>query len=362
MEQQELMNVLEDLCSIVGVSGYEDGVIRYVKSFAEQRGFKVEIDPLGNVIVQVNKLENSKRILIFAHMDELGLVITKIEKDGFIRVERLGGIPEKSLAGTEIIIETHRGKFQGVIATKSHHVTPQEEKYVVKKVNETFIDLGFSSKQEVLDAGINVGTPVSYARKFFSNGSRVFSNSLDNRVGCATLLNLLDNINRNILKIELFIVFSVQEEFNLRGVLPAVRAINPDYGVTIDIAIASDTPDLKERDDIKIGNGPCIGYYTFHGRGTLGGVIPNRKYVNFIETVAQNNNIELQPYASMGILTDASFSQLENNGFPIVDLGFPLRYSHAPIESMDLQDSSKLTKLLEYIVQNLNSDTDFSRG
>lgn len=362
MKLEALKGTLEELCSIVGVSGYEDGVIQYITKFVEERGFKSVVDPLGNVIIQVNQRENAKKLLVFAHMDELGLVITKIEKDGFIRVERLGGIPEKSLAGTEIIIETEKGSFSGVVGTKSHHVTPQEEKYNVKKVSDIYLDLGFCSAEEVANAGIKVGTPVSYARRFFSNGTRVFSNSLDNRAGCVTLLNFLDTVDTNNLNIELFIVFSVQEEFNLRGVLPAVRQINPNFGITIDISIASDTPDLEGRDDVQIGKGPCIGYYTFHGRGTLGGVIPNPKYVRFIEEVVKKYKMETQSYASMGMLTDASFTQLENKGFPIIDLGFPVRYSHAPIESVDLRDLSELTKLLSHIAESLNEEMDFSRG
>nr|WP_106779220.1 M20/M25/M40 family metallo-hydrolase [Lysinibacillus timonensis] len=362
MSLSSMENTLKQLCNLLALSGYEDSVINYITQICSQKNVEYEVDPLGNVIVQLNKKKDAKRLVVFAHMDELGLVVTKVEDDGFLKVERLGGIPEKSLAGTEIVIQTETGTYQGVIGTKSHHVTPQDEKLKVKTVNEIYIDLGFSSKSEVLEAGIHAGTPVGYSRRFFTNGTRVFSNTLDNRAGCLTLLELMNRIDTDKLEIELYIVFSVQEEFNLRGVLPAIRKINPDFGITIDISIASDTPDLKGRDDIQIGNGPCIGYYTFHGRGTLGGVIPNPKYVKFIEEVAKTSQISLQRYASMGILTDASFSQLENNGFPIIDLGFPTRYSHAPIESIDLADIDSLVNLLVAISESLNQDCHFTRG
>ena len=360
------MNALKDnlqqLCSILSLSGYEDGVIRFITDKLKDYPFEVDVDPLGNVIVQLNQRKDSRRIVLFAHMDELGLVVTNILDNGFIKVERLGGIPEKSLAGTEVLIEVENQSWRGIVGTTSHHVTPQEQKMKVKPVTEIFLDFGFDSKEQVLSAGIHPGTPIGYARKFFTNETRVFSNALDNRAGCAALLQLIEEVPIDELQWEVFIVFSVQEEFNLRGVLPAIRKIKPDLGITLDIAIAADTPDLQGKNDIQLRNGPCIGYYTFHGRGTLGGVIPNPKYVKFIEQLAIDNDINLQKYATMGILTDASFSQLENNGFPIVDIGFPIRYSHAPIESIDLVDLQQLVSLLVIILKSLNAEVNFSRG
>jgi len=355
---------LQELTSLAAVSGYEDPVIRYVTEQLKETGEDIGVDALGNVTVRMNKIEGKEpyRVMIFAHMDELGLVVNKIEDSGVLRVERLGGIPEKSLAGQSVIAEAGGRVWQGIIGTKAHHVTPSEEKYRVLPVSEVFVDFGFRSRKQAEEAGLEVGMPVMYARQYFDNGSRVFSNALDNRVGCLALLELADRVKGSELPCELYLVFSVQEEFNLRGVLPAVRRIDPHLAITLDITIATDTPDLKTKGDITLGGGPSIGMYTFHGRGTLGGLIPNPKLVRHIKQVAASRDIPLQPAVFMGILTDASFSQLENDGLPMVDLGYPARYTHAPVESVDLDDVSKLIELLEQLVHTLDGNVDFSRG
>ncbi|OMF59328.1 hypothetical protein BK139_13060 [Paenibacillus sp. FSL R5-0490] len=366
MEQrlEDMIERLKELTSIVALSGYEDSMINYVSEKLAPLAAELSIDPLGNVIVQMNRSKDNApfKVLVFAHMDELGLVVKKVEKNGFLRLERLGGIPEKSLAGTPIIIETENKTWQGVIGAKSHHVTKPDEKYRVLPVNEIYADFGFQSSSEALQAGIDIGTPVAYARQFFNNEALVFSNSLDNRAGCLSLLELADRMKDKEFPCEVYLVFSVQEEFNLRGVLPAIRKIKPDIGITLDISIATDTPDLENEGNVQLGGGPTIGLYTFHGRGTLGGVIPNPKFVKHIKSVASEMSMPLQPAVCMGILTDASFSQLENDGFPIVDLGYPARYSHSPIEAINLKDVDQLTDLLVGILHSLDGTNKFARG
>lgn len=359
-----MLGELKELTSLIGQSGYEDPVISYVAEKIKPLVKEVKIDKLGNVMARVNQTGHSQpfKVLLFAHMDELGFLVRKIEEDGFLRLERLGGIPEKSMSGQSLVIKNEHGSYQGIIGPKSHHVTTAEEKYRVLPVGEAFADFGFRAKKEVLKAGIYPGTPVSYARQFFNNGPIVFSNSLDNRVGCLTLIELIKRIKNDRLPSEIYVVFSVQEEFNLRGILPAVRTINPDLAIAIDLLVAGDTPDWKDRSDIKLGGGPCVSRFTFHGRGTLGGLIPNPKLVKHVVAIAEQNNIPFQYGIFMGGLTDASFSQLENDGIPMIDLAFPARYSHAPIEAVDLNDIAQLITLLERLVPSLNKDLDLSRG
>lgn len=361
---QKLKKRLQELTSLIALSGYEDTVIRYVTEQLREVAKEVTVDPLGNVIARLNRSldQDPYRVVVFAHMDELGLVVKKIEEQGFLRLERLGGIPEKSLAGQTVVIEKGGKRYQGIIGTKSHHVTKPEEKYRVLLVNEVYADFGFRTKQEVLDAGITVGTPVAYMRQFFTRDSIVFSNSLDNRVGCLTLLELAERVSHLTLPCELYLVFSVQEEFNLRGILPVVRKIRPNLAIALDITIATDTPDLSDAANVRLGGGPSLSMYTFHGRGTLGGLIPNPKLVEHIKDVADKNKIPIQQTVFMGILTDASFSQLENEGIPMVDLGFPVRYSHAPVEAVDLNDVELLIQLLEKVILTLSQEIDLRRG
>lgn len=358
---------LKELTSLVAISGYEDRVIDFVVEDLLVKHKDIKVDQLGNVTVKIKGTKNPEssedfRVMIFAHMDELGLVVRKIERNGFLRLERVGGIPEKSLSGTKLIIQTNDSTFEGVIGTKSHHLTTPSEKYKVLPIEEIYADFGFTSHTEVKQAGINVGTIVGYARQFFHNGPIVFGNALDNRVGCLILLELAEQLQAEELSCELYLVFSVQEEFNLRGVLPAIRAIDPHLAITLDITVATDTPDLINECEIILGAGPSIGLYSFHGRGTLGGLIPNPKLVHYIIEIANLNNITLQPAVFKGILTDASFAQLENKGFPIIDLGYPARYTHSPIEVIHLDDIVQLIEVLMKFLKIADGTLNLSRG
>jgi len=367
VEDSSIIEDLKKLTSLYGVSGYEDKVISYIKDKLKPLN-NLTIDSLGNIFVHVKKAKNSKeannkRLLIFAHMDEVGFVVRKIESNGFIRLERVGGIPEKSLLGQKIVIETEAKQFYGVIGTKSHHLTKDDEKYRVLTINELYADFGFKSDKDVYDNGITIGTPVNYSRQFFNNDSIIFSNTIDNRIGCLTLLKLIDEVKDLELNMDLFVLFSVQEEFNLRGILPAIREINPDIAISIDITVATDTPDLRNIADIFLGFGPTISKYSFHGRGTLGGLIPNPKLINYIKKIAIENDIPLQETALIGILTDSSFAQLENNGILMVDMGIPCRYTHAPLEVIDIKDLKLLIKLLKEIILKISIDNPcFTRG
>jgi len=353
----KLVNLLKELTSLVGPSGYEYFVASFLKDHMSQKCKRVWRDPLGNVICQLNELGNKPRVAVFAHMDELGFIVRKIEDNGFLRVERLGGIPEKAIASTRVIVLTEDDKkIEGVIGVKSHHLTKIEERRVVTSVQDIYIDVGAETKEEVMKMGIKVGNPVVYGRQFFKIGNRIFSNSLDNRGGCAIILKALEDIDISKLKAEIYFIGSVQEEFSLRGVLPAIRSVKPDIAICLDIAIACDTPDLEAHTDVKLGGGPTINMYTFHGRGTLAGLIPSKELVKKIFEIANEERINLQRNVFFGGLTDSSFAQLELSGIPSIDLGFPARYTHSPLEVCDIRDLEALEKLLISILYRIDED------
>ena len=210
--------------------------------------------------------------MLFAHMDQLGLIVRKIEANGLIRVERLGGVPEKALPSQAVLFCVGEGRdVPGVIANKSHHATPPEEKYRVLPYPDLYIDAGFGSAAEVLAAGIDIGTPIVYAaegrsslpatalpapRSTTAPPARSSSRSLARSPPCRR-------------KPTVHLVFSVQEEFNLRGALTAAQALSPDIAIQLDLILATDTPDMTARGDVRLGGGPAMSLYSFHGRGTL---------------------------------------------------------------------------------------------
>jgi putative aminopeptidase len=324
----------------------------------------VAVDRLGNVIARLPGTTNEpgNPIMVFAHMDELGFVVRKIDEDGFLRLERLGGIPERTAPARPVIVSTAQGPLQGLIGHKAHHFTKPEEKYTVMRIQDLYLDLGVHSKQEALVLGISVGDPVTYAPFFYIQGDTVMAKSLDNRGGCEILLETLERLVRMPRHREVVFVASVQEEFSLRGVLPVFQQVQPELAIAIDVVVACDTPDLVGVSDTRLGGGPVISRYSFHGRGTLAGVIPNPKLVDLVHATASREGISTQLNVSMGLLTDASFLQYQGEGVYCLDVGFPVRYTHAPVETASLQDMDGVVALLSHFLSQLPAQADLQRG
>jgi putative aminopeptidase FrvX len=361
----ETLNLLRELTAIPAISGREDGMIAYMREHLKPFAGNVRVDRLGNVVAHFPGKDAERSLLLFAHMDELGLVVRKIDPDGFVRFERVGGIPEKTLLGTWIDIHTNTGnQIPGLIGTTSHHVTPQEKKYRVPNRLEMYIDLGCSSADEVLSLGIQVGDAITYMQSFqeLAKG-RLASKSLDNRIGCALLIYLAEHLAQNTPACDIYLVASVQEELNVRGVWPVFQSIRPDAAICLDVTVATDTPEIKHLSEMSIGNGPAIGYYEFHGRGTLGGLIPHPKLRQFIEKMADSEGVSLQREVLIGIVTDAAFAQLlGERGVPMASFGVPIRYTHAPVEVCALQDFEQALKVLSAVAVRFDQSIDLERG
>ena len=153
MNSSQIKGHLKELCLIPGLSGYEDNVRKYLQQQLNLINVKSTTDILGNLICTLPGEDNYPSVMLFAHMDQLGFIVKKIEEDGFIRVERLGGIPEKALASQEVVIQTKKGNYiNALIGNKSHHATSVEERYKVIFYKDLFVDAGFSNKEEVLDS------------------------------------------------------------------------------------------------------------------------------------------------------------------------------------------------------------------
>ncbi len=357
-----LISLLKELTRIAAPSGFEDPLIRFMSKKIAEYGYQPRVDNLGNVIVDIGQDIKRPKIMIIAHMDEVGLIVRKVSDEGFLFVEKIGGIPEKILLGTHVkIIASKDRLIDGMVGIKAHHLTLVEERSKVVGIDKIYIDVGCLSKKEVLEMGIDVGSPIVYNKDFFNNGPIVFSPTLDNRVGCLVLLELLKRLSGKKLNCSISLVATVLEEYNLKGVLPAAREIDPDFAIALDVALACDTPDL-DRTDVMIGKGPVVNRYSFHGRGTLGGVIPNPKLLRFVEDTALKADIDIQKNVFFGGLTDASFLFLENKGIPSIDIGFPARYTHSTYESCSMKDIEALIRLIEELILATGPGIDFSRG
>jgi putative aminopeptidase FrvX len=361
----ENLEILERLTSTLALSGREDPLIQIMQDYFRAQTNEVQVDRMGNVTATVKGRAEHPQLLIFAHMDELGLIIRKIEADGFLRFERVGGVPEKSLPGTPVEIITDDGeRVPGLVGTTSHHVTPPDEKLIVPGRLDMYIDIGCSSRAQVEGLGIQVGDMVAYRAGLIQlAGQRVASKSLDNRIGCLLLIRVMERLRQHQPKATVRLVASVQEEFNVRGVWPVFQKLAPDAAICLDVTIACDTPEISHLSEVKLGAGPAVSLYQFHGRGTLGGLIPNPALRRFIERRAGELSIPLQREVLMGIITDVAFGQmLTTEGVPSAALAVPIRYTHAPYEVCDLADIERCIDLLSAIALEFDGSLDLSRG
>jgi len=361
--KDRLRETLSALMMIPGLSGHEDRVRRHIRARLEDLGIASRSDRLGNLIATLEGDRAAPSVMLFAHMDQLGFVVRKIETDGLVRVERVGGVPERALPSQALLLCVGEGRdLTGVIANKSHHATTQEEKYRVVPYSELYIDTGLSSAEAVAAAGVTVGTPAVYLPRVLELAEdRVAGTSVDDRAGCAVLLELAGQLKEQERLPTVHLVFTVQEEFNLRGALPAAQTLQPDIAIQLDLVLAADTPDMRDRSEVKLGGGPAISLYSFNGRGTLNGVIPHPAIVRLFEETARAESLSLQRSAHIGALTDLSYVQLVGEGAASIDIGFPIRYSHSSLEVCDLNDLEGLLRLIAAAVERIDPNFSLDR-
>lgn len=359
-----IKETLKELSCLPALSGYEDRVGEYMHHWFSKYSSRVTTDTAGNLIAEFKPaVPGAKKAMVFAHMDQLGFVVKRIDASGFLGIERVGGIPEKILPGLEVLVRSRIGEWQnGVIGNKSHHVTDPGEKYRVIPIQELYVDMGFHTFQEAEEKGIVPGCPVVYKPRFVKlNEDRCYGTALDNRGGCAVLLDLAKKLKERPCDLRVFLVGTVQEEFNLRGAMVACASVEPDFALALDVAITGDTPDMSGKLPVSIGGGPVMSMYNFHGRGTLNGTIPHPRLVKMAEQAAEELHMPLQRTAVSGILTDASYVQLHGKGVPVIDLGFPCRYTHTAAELCSMEDLNSLSRLTEKILRDTPGTADFTR-
>ena len=355
--------LLAELMLIPGLAGHEERVAKAIAAHLDGMGLDHRSDRLGNLITTLPGDPARPTVMVFAHMDQMGFVVRKVEPSGLIRLERLGGVPERALPAQAVVISTEAGDLPGVIGIKSHHATAPEEKYRVIPYAELAVDAGFVSKAEAEAAGVQVGSPVTYMPRVMDlTGGRVAGTAIDDRAGCAALIALARaRVGKPGPTTHL--VWSVQEEHNLRGVLPAANALAPDIALQVDLVLATDTPEMAARGDVALGGGPAMSLYSFHGRGTLNGVIPHPALVKVVEQAAVGQGLPLQRSAHVGALTDLSYVQFMGaEGVACLDLGVPVRYSHQALEVVDPADIEAVVSLLDATLDRIGAGLELDRA
>lgn len=361
--KEKIEKYIKDLVLLEGLSGHEQLVSKYLKDKFTSFGLECKVDPLGNTYTKIEGTEPGRTMLITAHMDSLGLIVKHITENGFLKFERVGGIPEKTLPALHVSIKTRNGTYiPGVIGVKSHHLTSAEDKYKVDKYQELYIDVGCDSAQEVEKLGIEVGCPIIYKPNFEKlNKDRITGTSFDNRLACATLVEIAERLKDNPAKPTVYLAGTVQEELTIRGAATVAYTVNPDMILCLDITMEGGTPDLQGVNSVRLGKGPAITLYNFHGRGTLNGTMAHPAAIRLCEKAAEKLNIKLQRVAMVGSVTEIAYMQVQNGGIAGIDLDIPCRYTHSQCEVADINDVLSTIDLVESAIRLFDNEFSLER-
>ncbi|WP_088035484.1 M42 family metallopeptidase [Evansella clarkii] len=348
-----MREVLKDLTELSGPCGFEHDVARYIYNKVQELADETKVDGAGNVTAVLKGAHDGPDVIVSAHMDEIGFIVKKIEDNGLIRFEKLGGHDDRILLAQKVQIRTEEGLRYGVIGTISAHMMKFDDPQKVRKHAELYIDAGVDSRQEAEELGIQIGDPVTYAAGELTFGkNRIMGKSFDDRAGCAVLLQTLAELDRSEFHGTLYAVFSVQEEVGLRGAKVAGQHLPADLAIAVDTTAVSDTPEAMMDNTLGLGKGPGIKVMDF----SLIASVPVRK--KLIKT-AEKHNLPYQLEVFPGIGTDGGALHQSNSGVPTGVISIPTRYAHSPVEVMDLSDLENSKELLKLFLLELRERSEF---
>ena len=338
--------LLKEICEAPGAPGFEQVIRELVLKTVTPLVDEVEIDNMGNVMA-IKRAKNNpggKKVMIAAHMDEIGFIVTHIDENGFIRFHTLGGFDPKTLTAQRVIVHGEKD-LVGVMGTKPIHVMTAEEKTKLPKNTDYFIDMGM--KKEEVEKYIKVGDPVTRERALIEMGNCVNCKSIDNRVSVFILIEALKKIKD--FPYDVYGVFTVQEEVGIRGASVAAQAINPDFGVGLDTTIAFDLPGAQPHEKVtSLGEGAAIKIMD-------ASAICDYRMVAYLKEIADKNKIKWQPEVLTAGGTDtAGVQRRGKNGSISGAISIPTRHLHQVIEMADKSDIEGCIDLLTYALEGLD--------
>ena len=329
---------LEKLSNASGVVGREEEVRNLMAKLMKPHADKVYVDKLENVIAVKKGRKNAPKVMLAAHMDEIGLMVKTVNKEGFLQFAKMGGIDDRILLAQKVIIQSSKGSIHGIIGSKPPHIQKEEERKKIVTFDELFIDIGAESKEDVAKMGVRVGDPVVFDEKFVSIGKDVvMGKAFDNRIGCAVMVETLKLLKEK--ECSIFAVGTVQEEVGLRGAATAAFGVDPDVGIALDVTVAGDVPGVREFDTtVKMGKGPALTVAD-------SGLITHPKVLRLLLDTAEENKIAYQLETGVMGSTDAARISMTRQGVPSGTVSVPARYIHSPIGMISLKDAEDSAKL-----------------
>jgi putative aminopeptidase len=335
MKKEVFIEELKKLASIQGTPGQEMNVVKTLVEWFSPFSDSIEVDHMGNIYATITGQKPGPTIMLSSHSDEIGCVVRDIDEKGFIRIERTGGVIESLLIGRKVNVNGHFG----VIGVKAGHLQTPEERKRIPSIYELYVDVGASSKAEVLSMGIEIGDPITYISEIehFSNPDLICGKAIDNRSCCVLMLHLFKELyqERNFAG-TIVGVIAVQEEVGLRGAKVAAYKVNPDVAIVLDTIPCADTPDsLNSGYPIGIGKG--VVFPALAG-GSVRGNIMSPQMKKLLIRYANELNIPYQLAVMTGATTDVAAVHLEREGILAGAVTFARRYSHSPVEVAHVGD------------------------
>ncbi len=317
--------LIEKLCNAYGVSGDEGEIRNIIKAEIEPYVSSMTTDMLGNLIAYKKGRNSSKKIMISAHMDEVGFIVSAITEKGYLKFKTVGGIDTRVILGKKIVF---RNGTKGIIGVKAIHLLSEGERDSVPKVKDLYIDIGTSSKDEA-EKFVAVGDYATFDTVYEKlGGSRIKAKAIDDRAGCAVLAELLKEEQ----EFDLYACFTTQEEVGLRGSTVCAEAINPDVALVLESTTCSDVYKVEPECEVThCGGGVALSFMD-------GRTIVNKEHLEQLMAMAERNSVKYQLKRTTAGGNDAGSIHLSSGGVVTASVSVPCRYLHSPVGVADLKD------------------------
>lgn len=344
--------ILQQLIEEPGAPGHEKLVRMAMKRLIEPWTDEIKTDRLGSLIAK--RGYKGPRIMIAGHLDEVGFMVTKITKEGYVKFQPLGGWWSQVLPAQKVEVITQKGRYIGIIGSKPPHLMDQEERKKSVSIDDLFIDFGVESQEEAEELGISLGDPIVPVSPFTTmpNPNRWLAKAMDNRLGCAIVIEVMRRLaEKGEHPNQVYGVGTVMEEVGVRGARTSTATIQPDLAFVLDVGIANDTPGIGEMpSNCKLGKGPALNLYD-------AGHIAQPKLAQFAKEIAKREGISIQYEFIERGATDAAAIHMHDQGVPTLSLCIPARYIHSHSTIIDKRDVFACVKWLVAMIEELDEQT-----
>ena len=346
--------LMKELTEAYGPTGSEEPVGRIVTKYLRPLVSEIKTDGLGSIIGTKKGNTDGPKIMLAAHMDEVGFIVKTITSEGYLFMNPVGGWRNQVLLAQRWVIMTRKGPVVGISGAKAPHVMSQEERDRMVTIKDVFLDVGARNREEAMETlGIQPGDPVAPDSPFqvMANGEYYMAKAWDDRIGLVMMIEALKRLQKESHPNTILAVATVQEEVGLRGAHTSTAIVEPDIGICLEVGVASDYPgaDPKEAQEA-LGKGPGIFLLD-------SSMIPSRKLRDFVVEVARRNNIPVQYEVLTGYGEDGAEMQRYHGGRPAINLAVPTRYLHSHIGVLSRKDFDRAVDLLVALVRALDQKT-----